>query len=145
MWSLVLVVLVAHAAHAAKYVIQGVAREQYTGFTHVDHHRIANEFDLIVPEAIVKVWEPSVTGENENNLRGGDEESVPATRRRELELNGWIPEGATYEIKALLNDGDYGIANHDLVKVNFASSHANGSDWIAAYSPADVDITQRLL
>lgn len=116
-----------------KVIMQGVEVEQFMEYTHVDYNRIANEFDLIDPSRISFAWEEEENSDNERR-RG-----MQGSRRKAVE--GLNPS-ADYSLEATTPDGSNAIVNREIVTVNVWSNQPNTSDWIGAYSPADVDITQ---
>ena len=52
-----------------------------------------------------------------------------------------LAAGTTYTIEVVNGtDSPLGISNHD-IEVNYSSSLPQEGDWIAAYSPADTNIS----
>lgn len=118
------------SAWSLKVNIRGVEVEQFMDYTHVDSHRVANEFDLIDPSRITYAWE------REQEI--GD--SSTGQRQRKT-LEGLDPS-TNYSLQAAPSGGNYAIVNREIVTIEVWSSNPNESDWIGAYSPADVDITK---
>ena len=118
------------SAWSLKVNIRGVEVEQFMDYTHVDSHRVANEFDLIDPSRITYAWE------REQEI--GD--SSTGQRQRKT-LEGLDPS-TNYSLQAAPPGGNYAIVNREIVTIEVWSSNPNESDWIGAYSPADVDITK---
>jgi hypothetical protein len=79
-------------------------------------HLIANEFQLISPENIVDVTK------EDHHLHIEDILFKQNTAKYQISVS-----------PRLINGGD-------IVEVSFYSLEASSSDWIGAYSPADVDI-----
>lgn len=92
-------------------IVRGVAREQKNDYTHIDMHKIANEFELIFPE----------------NIAFDEFDKSDATTF----------DDPDYTVKPV---GTLLISNDMNVKVEYTAKNPANGDWIGAYSPAGVDV-----
>ena len=84
----------------------------------------------------------SKVGENSHNLDLIHPENIKfrsTSRHHHLSSSSLTEQSATYTITSV---SPTLINNDDLVTVSFTSTNPQPYDWIGAYSPPDVDITQ---
>lgn len=127
--------------------MHGVEREQQIEYDHIDYHRVANEFDLIDPQSISVHYSADGGSEYLNTdsfLRGSTSSSSGGGVRRLVVNPDNHPLAAqtVYTIEVMNGtDTPLGIKNHDIINITFSSSNPQQGDWIAAYSPADANIS----
>ena len=125
----------------------GVPRELKTDYTHIDPHRVANEFDLLEPASFRVGFEVNTHGDSYSE--GGSEylntdtflRGSPANGRK---LSGPVcAAGRTYTISVVNGTSSaLGIDNGDIIRIEYTSSAPAVGDWIAAYSPAGANISE---
>ncbi len=125
--------------------MHGVDREQVIEYDHIDYHRVANEFDLIEPSKISVHYSEDGGSEYLNTdsfLRGSSASS--GVRRLVVDPDTHpLAAGTTYTIEVVNGTVEpLGISNHDIIEVKYSSSLPQEGDWIAAYSPADANISE---
>lgn len=121
---------------ASEQLIRGVWRDQYSrkSYANKNIHKIANEFQLINPATITK---------KNDKHSFSPSSSLPSSSEVDLEdahnQHRVLPD--TYSITTVTPTA---IKNNDIVHISYTTNNAAEGDWIAAYSPATVDINERV-